>query len=85
MSCYVTLTEHDKLKEGKKPKIIVLSKGGGEMGSMYILSYQVRWYIRLYISLWYMQVPWNVQASLNKPRYVHIPSSMNVVCARYVS
>ena len=24
--------------------------GGGEMGSMYVLSYQIRWYIQIYVT-----------------------------------
>ena len=50
--------------------------GSGDMGSMYILSYQVRWYVHIFQSVWYMHVTWSVQCVW----YVHVPRSLQ----RYV-
>ena len=31
------------------------SIGAGETGSMYVVSYKVRWYVHIYITLWSVQ------------------------------
>ena len=54
---------------------LVKIKGGGETGSMCLLSYQVRWYVH-----WYVHVPRSVQRYVhvpNRPRYEHAPLYRN--------
>ena len=54
-------------------KLIALYIGGGEMGSMYVLSYKVSRYVHMYIN------------SMVHARYTYLGLfrgiSMNVVCA----
>ena len=42
--------------------------GGGETGSMKMCR-AVRWYVSIYIALWYVHVP---RTDQNRPRYVAI-------------
>ena len=60
-------------------KTKAFSEGGGETGSMYVLSYEVRWYVHIIYNQWYVHVPRSVQSVW----YVNIPRSV-LVCSRYV-
>ena len=40
--------------------------GGGETGSMYVVSYELHWCVHIYITLWYVHVP---RTDQSRPRY----------------
>ena len=52
-------------------KTKAFSEGGGETGSMYVLSFEVRWYVHIIYNQWYVHVPRSVQSVW----YVNIPRS----------
>ena len=59
---------------------LLVQFGGCEMGSMYVLSYQICWYV--HITLWYVHEPWSAQGTCieynvprtdqNRPKFIAI-------------
>ena len=67
--------------QGLVTVFLAVSEGGGEMGSMYVLSYQLCWYVQIYIylTLWYVHVPRSVQRYVHVPRYLYECSTCRYV------